>query len=68
MPQAFSRKISTQAGRLNNWPKGDADFPFADIAVVFDIDKFHFAMSGRHDLRVMNRQFYAGYTIFVCYT
>jgi 2-phosphosulfolactate phosphatase len=35
-------------GRFNNWKKGDADFPFEDIAAVFTADRFNFAMVGHH--------------------
>jgi 2-phosphosulfolactate phosphatase len=43
------RQHLEEIGRLDNWKRGDEDFPFEDIAAVFDVDKFNFAMVGRHE-------------------
>jgi 2-phosphosulfolactate phosphatase len=43
------RQYLEEIGRLDNWKREDADFPFEDIAAVFDVDKFNFAMVGKHE-------------------
>jgi 2-phosphosulfolactate phosphatase len=43
------RQHLEEIGRLDNWKRGDADFPFEDIAAVFDVDKFSFAMVGKRE-------------------
>lgn len=43
------RQHLEEIGRLANWKKGDGDFPFEDIAAVFDVDKFNFAIVGKHE-------------------
>jgi 2-phosphosulfolactate phosphatase len=44
------RQHLEEIGRLDNWKKGDADFPFADIAAVFSVDKFNFVIAGQHQV------------------
>ncbi len=34
--------------RFELWEQGHVDFPFEDIAVVLDVDRFNFAMVGTH--------------------
>lgn len=46
---AQGRQHLEEIGRLDNWKRGDADFPFEDIAAVFHVDCFPFAMVGQHE-------------------
>lgn len=43
------RQHLEEIGRLDNWRRDDGDFPFEDIAAVFSVDRFNFAMVGRHE-------------------
>jgi 2-phosphosulfolactate phosphatase len=43
------RQHLEEIGRLDNWKRGDGDFPFEDIAAVFDVDRFKFVMVGKHE-------------------
>jgi len=43
------RQHLEEIGRLDNWKRGDGDFPFEDIAAVFSVDKFSFAIVGKHE-------------------
>jgi 2-phosphosulfolactate phosphatase len=36
------------AGRFESFQQGDPDIPFKDIALITDIDRFRFVMSGKH--------------------
>jgi 2-phosphosulfolactate phosphatase len=45
---AQGRQHLDAIGRLDNWKVGDADFPFEDIAAIFNSDCFDFAMLGHH--------------------